>query len=120
MFTSYILPHPMKGESVGKAVRAGVWGILLGGAAGFALGLLLAPEEGQKIRRRLAFHLEQLSRQLGSFLEQVTADENGSDARREGNELVEDARQRAQKIRADIDALLGEVQKGRSSTTSTG
>lgn len=112
----------MKGESIGKVVRAGAWGILLGGAAGFALGLLLAPEEGQKIRRRLAFHLEQLSRQIGTFIEQVASDDDSSDARREGNQLVEDARQRAQKIRADIDALLGEVHKGRSprSTASTG
>ncbi len=112
----------MKKDSVGKVVRAGTWGVLLGGAAGFALGLLLAPEEGQKIRRRLAFHLEQLSRQIGTFIEQVTSDDDGSAARREGKELVEDAKQRAQKIRADIDALLGEVQKGRSSrsTASTG
>lgn len=112
----------MKGDSIGRAVRAGVWGVLFGGAAGFAIGLLLAPEEGKKIRRRLAFHLENLSRQVGTFIDQVASEDHGSDARREGDELVEDARQRAQKIRADIDALLGEVHKGRSSrsTASTG
>jgi gas vesicle protein len=108
----------MKGDSIGKVVRAGTWGILLGGAFGFAVGLLLAPEEGKKIRRRLAFHLEQLSRQVGTFIEQVAADDQSSEARREGHELVEDAKQRAQKIRADIDALLGEVQKGRSSQST--
>lgn len=102
----------MKSYSVGHLIRAGSWGVLLGGAAGFAVGLLLAPEEGQKIRRRVVFHLERLSSQIGSFVEQVASDVADSDARREGDQLVEDAKQRAQKIRADIDELLGQVQKG--------
>ncbi len=105
----------MKQYSLGNVIRASAWGVLLGGAAGFAFGLLLAPEEGQKIRRRVVFHLEQLSRQIGSFVENVSADSRESAARREGDELVADARERAQKIRADIDALLGEVRSGQSS-----
>jgi len=112
----------MKRDSIGRSIRAGAWGVLLGSAAGFALGLLLAPEEGQKIRRRLAFQLEHLSRHVGTLVDQVVSDEDSSDARREGDELVEDAKQQAQKIRDDIDALLGEVQRGRSSRSeaSTG
>lgn len=112
----------MKRESIGRSIRAGAWGVLLGSAAGFALGLLLAPEEGRKIRRRLAFQLEHLSRRVGTLVDQVVSDDDSSDARREGDELVEDAKQQAQKIRDDIDALLGEVQRGRSSRSeaSTG
>lgn len=112
----------MKNYSLGNMIRAGAWGAILGGAAGFAVGLLLAPEEGQKIRRRVAFQLEKLSGQIGSFVEQVSTDSQDSDARREGNELVEDAKQRAQQIRDDIDELLGQVRKDRSSkrAASTG
>ncbi len=112
----------MKHYSLGNMIRAGTWGALLGGAAGFAVGLLLAPEEGQKIRRRVAFQLEKLSGQVSSFVEQVSSESGHSDARREGNELVEDARQRAQQIRDDIDELLGQVRKDRSSkrAASTG
>ncbi len=105
----------MKHYNLSKVIRAGAWGVVLGGAAGFALGLLLAPEEGQKIRRRLAFQLEQLSRQIGSYVEQAASHVDSSDARREADQVVEDAKQRAGKIREDIDALLGEVQRGRSS-----
>ena len=43
----------MKKYDLGDLIRSGVWGAILGSAAGFALGILLAPEEGQKIRRRL-------------------------------------------------------------------
>jgi len=40
----------MKDYRLGDLVRASTWGALLGAAAGFALGILLAPEEGRKVR----------------------------------------------------------------------
>lgn len=90
-------------------LRAGAWGALLGGAAGFALGLLVAPEEGQKIRRRLVYQLENLTRVVGSYVEQTLQAQEESEARRTGDALVADAQERADKIRKDIDALLGEI-----------
>lgn len=87
------------------------WGVLLGGAAGFALGVLLAPEEGRKLRRRLSYRLENLGKQVGDLADQVLAPEAESDARRTGAALVADAKVRAQQIQSDIDALLGEVRQ---------
>ncbi len=105
----------MKDYSLGSLVRAGAWGMMVGGLAGFTVGLLLAPEEGQKLRRRVAYQLEHLADQLGAFVDQLSKPEEGSEARRTGDQLVEDAREKAERIREDIDALLGEVRSGTTS-----
>ena len=101
----------MKEYSMGSLVRAGVWGALLGGATGFALGILLAPEEGQKVRRRLAYHLENLADQVNDFVAQIVHPEEPGDARMQGDALVADARTKARQIQDDMDALMGEVRR---------
>ena len=101
----------MKEYSMGSIVRAGVWGTLLGGAAGFALGILLAPEEGQKVRRRLAYQLENLADQVSHFVDQIVHPEEPSNARLEGDALVADVRTKARKIQDDMDALMGEIRR---------
>ncbi|HET6567476.1 MAG TPA: YtxH domain-containing protein [Rhodothermales bacterium] len=101
----------MKEYSLGNVIRAGALGALLGGAAGFTLGIVLAPERGQQLRRRMAYRLEHLGEQLGAFLEQAISPEVDTEARRSGDAVVEDARTRAQHIRNDIDALIGEIRR---------
>ncbi|MEZ4703090.1 MAG: YtxH domain-containing protein [Rhodothermales bacterium] len=101
----------MKEYTAGSLVRAGIWGALIGGATGFALGLLLAPEEGQKIRRRLTYQLENLADQVNTFVENMVHPEVPGDARQKGDAIVADARNRAQRIQDDIDALMGEVRR---------
>ncbi|MDX1546072.1 MAG: YtxH domain-containing protein [Rhodothermales bacterium] len=101
----------MKEYSLGSVLRALGWGALLGGAAGFSLGLLLAPEEGRRLRRRLSYRLENLGHQVSDFADQMLKSETDSDARRTGDALVADAQVRAQRIRSDIEALLGEVRQ---------
>ena len=108
----------MKDYSLGSVVRAGAWGMIAGGLAGFAVGLLLAPEEGQKLRRRVAYQLEHLADQLGAFIDHLSNPDGSSEARRTGDQLVEDAREKAQRIRDDIDALLGEVRSGSASRST--
>lgn len=101
----------MKHYSFANVARSGAWGLLIGGAVGFTLGILLAPEEGDKVRRRLAYQLEHLTQQVGSLLDQVVSPQAKSEARRTGDALVADAQVKAQRIRDDIDALLGELQR---------
>lgn len=93
-------------------VRSGVLGLLLGGAAGFTLGLLVAPQEGQRLRRRLSYRLEHLGQQVAVMLDEVLSQEADNEARRTANALVADAQERAQRIRDDIDTLLGEIKRG--------
>ena len=102
----------MKDYTFGSVIRAGVWGVLVGSVTGFAMGLLLAPEEGRKIRRRMAYQLEHLADQFGKFVDQVAGEAATNETRRTGDALVADAREQAQRIRDDIDALLGEMRRG--------
>lgn len=99
--------HPLR-----KMVRSGVAGLLLGGVAGFTLGLLLAPEEGQQLRRRLSYRLEHLGQQVALMVDELLSQEEENEARRTANALVADAQERAQRIRDDIDSLLGEIKRG--------
>jgi gas vesicle protein len=108
----------MKEYTTGSIVRAGLLGALIGGATGFALGILLAPEEGQKIRRRLAYQLENLAVQVNTFVANVVHPEMPGDARQKGDAIVADARTRAQRIQDDIDALMGEVRRQGPSGTA--
>ena len=79
--------------------------------AGFALGLLAAPEPGQRTRRRLFYQLENVALRTGLLVERLFDRSAGSDARRTGDALVADAQERAQRIRDDIDALLEEMRR---------
>lgn len=101
----------MKGNSTGRAFRAGTWGAIVGGMVGFALGLLLAPEEGRKIRRKLAYQLDHLGDQVADLVDRSLNPESEGEARKEGDALVADAQEKAERIRSDIDALLGEMRQ---------
>jgi len=59
----------MKDRSKEHTFRAGTWGAIVGGAVGFALGLLLAPEEGRRLRRKLAYQLDHISEQVADLIE---------------------------------------------------
>lgn len=108
----------MKEYSMIRVLRVGAWGVLIGGAAGFALGVLLAPEEGQTIRRRLVYRLEHLAGQAGQLVDHLIKQQSGNEARRTGDALVADARARAQRIRKDIDLLLEEMRRQNTPQTS--
>ena len=102
----------MKDRSSHHTIRAGAWGAFIGGAVGFALGLLLAPEEGRRLRRKLAYQLDHISDQVADLIEKSLSPRSEGEARRDGQALVDDAQEKAEKIRNDIDTLLGEMRQG--------
>lgn len=93
-----------------STLRAGSYGFLLGSAAGIALGVLIAPEEGRKMRRRAVFQIERLAVRLGNWVDDFTKQETlASEARRSSEAIVQDVEEQASRIRAEIDALIGGV-----------
>ena len=85
--------------------------MLLGASAGIVLGLLFAPEEGSRMRRRISYHLEGVCKQMTDFLETTSRDPRlDNEARRHGQALVSEVHERAQEISDKIDAVLGDVQ----------
>lgn len=99
----------MSSDNGGGSFRAGLLGLFLGAAGGFALGMLLAPEEGRKLRRRLAFQLDSASARIGEWVESLGDDRILSEARQKGESLVADVQQRARQIQDDMDALLEQL-----------
>ena len=110
----------MKKRTLRDVIRAGVFGVLIGGIAGCTLGLLIAPKEGKKIRRRVAYQLDKVTNQIGSIIDQTFRPLPGSPARQTGDAIVADAKAKAQRISEDIDALLGGVRKKVAPESSPG
>jgi gas vesicle protein len=99
--------------------RPGLWTALAGGAVGFALGVLFAPQKGRKARRRMAYQMEYLTEQLAAWMEELLGTEIDSEARRTGDALVADAQARADHIRDDIESLLKELREQEASSRSS-
>ncbi|GAB5521667.1 MAG: hypothetical protein RhofKO_39180 [Rhodothermales bacterium] len=70
------------------------------------------------MRRRLVYQVERLADQLTDTVNTVLGEEAISDARRSGDALVADAEAKAQRIRDDIDNLLGEMRRQGRKTNS--
>ncbi|WP_208427075.1 YtxH domain-containing protein [Salinibacter sp.] len=101
----------MKETSRKRMTRIGVCSALAGGAVGFALGMLFAPQRGPDARRRIAYQLEQLSAQTGMLFRRLLQSGGESEGRRNSAAVVEDAETRADHIRDDIDALMEELRQ---------
>ncbi|HYE94584.1 MAG TPA: YtxH domain-containing protein [Rubricoccaceae bacterium] len=89
-------------------------GTLAVGAAGFVLGLLLAPREGRYTRDRVAFLLDRWTRQLGGFVDRLDDGAADSEGRRNADAVIADARQQARELLHEADALMSEVRQRRA------
>jgi len=97
----------MKQFSLSTVVRTGVYGALAGSAAGLLVGLLVAPEQGGKMRRRLAYRLERFAGQVGGYVERLAQDPAlPNEARETAEAVVADAEAEARRIRSEIDRLI--------------
>jgi gas vesicle protein len=97
-----------------RTARASAWGFLVGGAAGFSLGLLLAPDEGRQLRRRVAYLLDRWAADLSGVLDRLeTPSSESSAARAKANALVADAREQAARLLDEADALIADARSRR-------
>lgn len=94
-----------------SGVSTGLFGLLLGGLVGVGVGLLIAPEKGQQVRRRLAYQMNHLVGKLSDLVEQVSRIQEDSEARRKGAALVQEATQQAQQILHEADALMNQMRR---------
>ena len=92
-----------------RTTQVGVYSALAGGALGFALGMLFAPQRGPDARRRVAYQLERLASQAEEVLRRLVQARGESPGRRNSDAVVQDAETRADHIRDDIDALMEEL-----------
>ncbi len=107
-------------SSRSRPARATVLGALAGTAAGFAFGLLLAPDEGRQLRRRVAYLLDRWADDLSGVVRRLDDDDSPatSIARSKADALVADARIQAQALLSEADALIDEARQRRADGAS--
>jgi len=84
---------------------------LAGVATGTAIGILYAPEKGEITRDRLSYRLSKYRDQLQKLINDLI---EGSDlpeslAKTEGQKVVNDAREKAERLLEDVDRLMSQI-----------
>ena len=82
-----------------------------GAAVGAAAGILFAPEKGQETRSWLSYRLEKYRDTLSELMDQLVAkgDSLPTSARTEGQRVIQDAKDKAEKLLGDVDSLINEI-----------
>ncbi len=87
--------------------------LLTGALAGTTLGVLYAPDKGVVVRDRLSFRLSKYREQVEQLLAQLSNStelpENLS--KNEGQRVVNDAREKAERLLEDVDRLMAQIKK---------
>ncbi len=101
-------------SSSSKSLIAFIAGI----AAGTAIGILFAPEKGEITREKLGSKLSDYKGHLERFIndliergEEVALEMSGgsSEAKVEGQKVVNEARQKAEKLLEDVENLMSQI-----------
>ena len=89
---------------------------LLGAATGALMGILYAPEKGSHTREKLSFLLEKYKKQLEDLLDQLVYDKDipSSQAKSEGEKVIKDAKDKAEKLLNDVDNLINQIKNAKN------
>ena len=84
---------------------------LAGVAAGTAIGILYAPDEGKNTRDKISFQLDRYREKLLDMLKRLK-DQSAlpvSAAKTEGERIISDTKAEAEKLLSDVEALMGQI-----------
>ena len=87
--------------------------LLTGITAGSLFGLLYAPDKGKITRDRLSFRLSKYREQINQLLEDLgnSTDLPVNSSKNEGQRVVNDAREKAEKLLEDVDRLMAQIKQ---------
>ncbi len=84
---------------------------LTGVATGAVLGIIYAPEEGKATRDKLSYRLSKYRDELQKLIEDLLEGKDfaNSSAKVEGERVVSEAREKAERLLEDVDRLMEQI-----------
>lgn len=94
-------------------------GLFAGAALGSIIALLYAPDKGSNTRDIISYRLSNYMDELSELIDQLTDERTTiSDAKKKGDLVVEDARQRAEDLIKEAEDLLGSIEETKKQKTN--
>ena len=97
---------------MGKKRGSNLLAFLVGATTGVILGILYAPDKGSNTREKLSFQLDKYRKVLQDLIDDFVSGKETpltSEAKSQGQKVVDEAKNKAERLLEDVDDLLEQI-----------